>query len=734
MQWEKGFWLILAIFILLGIIYSVVTPVFEVPDEIWHFAYVRHVATERGLPVQDPESPGPWRQEGSQPPLYYILGALLTSWIDMGDFPRLARLNPHATGGHPEVAGNRNIVLHGPWEAFPWHGSVLAVHLLRLFSLGLAAITVWATYRLAEELFPAHKALALGAAALVAFNPQFLFIGAAVNNDNLVIALSSLSLLLLLRLFLDLVPPTPWRLAGLGVLLGAAALSKLSGLALLPLTVLVLAILAWRRRSWRFLLGAGALTFGTAGVVAGWWYVRNLALYGDPTGLNAMLAVAQRRPIPVTWGELQGLELSYWAVFGWFNVLAERPVYVFFQALDRLSLVGLAAFLWRHRRDTRMLAALALPVLWLALVLASLLRWISLTMGAQGRLLFPAAPSVGLLLALGLTNLVPKRWEKAPLGVATLVVLLIALICPFRYITPAYAPPPTLDYLPEEAIPNPVHIVYGGKVELMGYELRERKAWPGQALHITLYWRALVPMEENYSVYIHLRTPEGALLGQRDSYPGLGNYPTSLWRPGEVVKDTYDVLIKPDAPAPVVARIEVGLYTFADKALLPARDPQGRDIVPVIGRFKVRGEPQAFEVANPLSYSLGDEVTLMGYELAPKEVEAGGTIRLALYWQARREMGKDYVVFVHLVDEEGNLWSQADGEPCQGKCPTSFWDEGETIRDERDVPVPSEAPPGRYRLVIGMYEPGTGQRLPLRDERGTRLPGDGASLEGITVR
>ena len=69
---------LLAVFVLLGGLYAIVTPLFEVSDELWHYPMVKTLADGQGLPVQNPANPGPWRQEGSQPPLYYTLMAAAT--------------------------------------------------------------------------------------------------------------------------------------------------------------------------------------------------------------------------------------------------------------------------------------------------------------------------------------------------------------------------------------------------------------------------------------------------------------------------------------------------------------------------------------------------------------------------------------------------------------------------------------------------------------------------------
>ncbi len=129
--------------------------------------------------------------------------------------------------------------------------------------------------------------------------------------------------------------------------------------------------------------------------VAGWWYLRNWQIYGDPTGLNAMLDIAGRRPEPFTFhrlqSEFQGFRLSYWGVFGGFDVIAPQPIYGFYDLLVLAGVAGWAAWLVRRRGRWRSPAAERLLVLavWVLLVLVALIRWTAQTYASQGRLAFP---------------------------------------------------------------------------------------------------------------------------------------------------------------------------------------------------------------------------------------------------------------------------------------------------------------------------------------------------------
>ena len=136
---RAGLPVLLAVFVLLGAMYAIVTPLFEVSDELWHYPMVKTLADGQGLPVQNPANPGAWRQEGSQPPLYYALMALATSWIDTSDLNQVRWINPHADNGIITADGNNNIVIHTEREAWPWTGTVLAVRLIRLLSVLMGA-------------------------------------------------------------------------------------------------------------------------------------------------------------------------------------------------------------------------------------------------------------------------------------------------------------------------------------------------------------------------------------------------------------------------------------------------------------------------------------------------------------------------------------------------------------------------------------------------------------------
>ena len=94
---------------------------------------------------------------------------------------------------------------------------------------------------------------------------------------------------------------------------------------------------------------------------------------------------------------------------------------------------------------------------------------------------------------------------------------------------------------------------------------------------------------------------------------------------------------------------------------------------------------------------------------------------------------RDYTIFVHVLDGQGQLRSQADSPPMAGKYPTSVWDAGEVIEDIHTLSLPTDLPAGEYRIAIGLYDPETGERAQVVDDNGKKMGGF-VSLSDLVVR
>ncbi|MCL4395452.1 MAG: glycosyltransferase family 39 protein, partial [Chloroflexi bacterium] len=371
---------ILCAFLVLAIGYSVVVPLGEAPDEVSHWAYVQYLVEHHSLPTPQ----GAVLGESHQPPLYYLLGALTTFWIPQPAFEPIA--NPDFAFENAETP---NLLLHTRREEFPYQGVPLAWHLLRLLSVVMGAVTVWTTWRIAREFLPDEPQIALGAAAFVAFLPAFTFLSAVVNNDNLIVILSSLSVWQAVTL-----ARRPWsarRAALLGVLLGLDALTKLSGLVVWLFAAAVFALIAWRTRRWRQTAIYGATAFGVALAVAAPLAIYNWVHYGDPLAWSLVMAATPVRSSPITPDDwrvvLWGLFTSFWGRFG--GALHLRMADALYAVLGVVG--ALAAGGWVRWARARGRAALpsgmpavlaAFGAFWF-LMLAAFVRWTRAVLGTD---------------------------------------------------------------------------------------------------------------------------------------------------------------------------------------------------------------------------------------------------------------------------------------------------------------------------------------------------------------
>lgn len=402
---RTALWILLVGYLLLGGLYALYTPSWQVPDEPAHYNYIRALATERALPVIEPGdydqeylgrltalrfppdlSIAPLRYEDHQPPLYYLLAVPL-------------------------------FLLFG--------GALLP---LRLLSLFLGALLLAVVLRLTRDLFPDSPFLPLAAVAWVAFLPQHLAMAAGVNNDVLAELLLTLALWLAVRSDLR-----PWTM---GAVLGLCLLTKTTAYVALP--VLLLALWWPRPTSWRAGLARTGRALLAALILAGPWLVRNIAVYGwtDPLGLARHNAVVVGQPrteewlaqmgFPrLAWAFLRTTFQSFWGQFGWMGVPMHPPVYLALAGVSLLLLAGLVGWLLDRRRprlSANQRRGLALLALSAVLTFVSYL-WYNLTfVQHQGRYLFPAIAPMAVGFALALNWLADRAWGRTILGLGLMAL------------------------------------------------------------------------------------------------------------------------------------------------------------------------------------------------------------------------------------------------------------------------------------------------------------------------
>jgi hypothetical protein len=417
---------------------------------------------------------------------------------------------------------------------------------------------------------------------------------------------------------------------------------------------------------------------------------------------------------------------TFLASYGWGNVETYPWVYNAWAVGAALAIAGLSVAGVRRRpplpiRELLVLGIqVAVPVT-LALSLAVAYR----TMHITGRYHLLALPGVSVLLVGGWSALIPRAWQAPTWKAVSAGIVLVGWSIPLWTIAPAYAKPHP-QTAPAE-VPTAFH--FGEAIELVGYN-RPAPTRPGQEAQITLCWQAVAPIAQNYTVFLEIVGPDGQGYGRLATYPGRGNYATSLWAVRVPFCDRYAVPVGSTLPTPAVAEVSLSLLLTTDVngERLPVRDDAGNSLESraVSLPLKVAASSPAPELAQRVEYRFGDELILRGYAVTP--MPEAHSVRVALRWEALRDLATDYVIFVHLRDTPAHAYAQGDGPPRNGWYPTSLWQKGETVVDEHTFALPpGDAPP--LTLYVGVFRPDTGARLPASDAAGSPIPNGEVILE-----
>jgi hypothetical protein len=250
---------------------------------------------------------------------------------------------------------------------------------------------------------------------------------------------------------------------------------------------------------------------------------------------------------------------------------------------------------------------------------------------------------------------------------------------------------------------------------LEGYTVRPAVLRPGDAMYPSLRWRAA--RDDLAQCAPSLVLQQGETVLGRDAGSLFARYPAERWATGELLIETRELLVPP-----MLSLLELAL------------EVDGRTVP--VGEVAVAREALAWEVpasAKPACARLGDVAELAGYEWEPDAEESRqGT--LTLYWRASAgsPAAESYMVFTHLLSADGTLLAQHDGPPGEDEKPTDIWVPNEVIADRHRLSL-GEPYAGPVRLVVGMYELATMERLPAYDCAGQRLPGDAVPLAEFSM-
>jgi hypothetical protein len=322
----------------------------------------------------------------------------------------------------------------------------------------------------------------------------------------------------------------------------------------------------------------------------------------------------------------------------------------------------------------------------------------------------------------------PSSAPALPCPPAPLLTSLL-IIAAALWLKPLLRPVFTLDSPPGQALPaqHQTQINFAGGIQLIGYDLDKRAVRAGERVEVVLYWQTdAAPLKNNLQPFVHLDR-----LDTLTTVAGATNYtpgdpttetvlPTFHWDNTRYVRDEHEVTLPPDT-LPIAYAVRAGLIDpDRDGRLVRLAGQQEDTALLTIINVLPAQEPPPLAEKMQASFQAGSaRINLIGFELTSV---ARPQLDFKLAWQTDPPPGTDYTVFAQLLDLENKLVASFDRPPLDGAYPTSTWWPGQTIIDPRYIPLRG-TPPGEYRLIVGLYDPATQQRL---------LTGSGADFIELT--
>jgi hypothetical protein len=288
----------------------------------------------------------------------------------------------------------------------------------------------------------------------------------------------------------------------------------------------------------------------------------------------------------------------------------------------------------------------------------------------------------------------------------------------------------TVALSPEAFAPDvtPVGASLGGEIALAGYQVESQTLTPGEPLWITLYWEAESGAAEDYETFVQVLDSSGQAVAQVHRWTLDGVYRTRLWRADEWVPTRFRLDIPPDLP-PGPYTVIAGLYRVLANEPVGVVDEARNVVSPhvTLSGFKV-ALPTAIVTQPPPDQPItfGEAIALAGFDATLDD----NRLVLRADWQAIQRPAADHTLFVHVVDETGEIAAQLDTQPRGGAYPTGVWDAGEVVLDEYTIPLDA-LPAGDYRVYLGWYTLPGGERLDAR-VGGQSVPDDRVEVYRFT--
>ncbi|MEZ4514776.1 MAG: hypothetical protein R3C62_23125 [Chloroflexota bacterium] len=265
---------------------------------------------------------------------------------------------------------------------------------------------------------------------------------------------------------------------------------------------------------------------------------------------------------------------------------------------------------------------------------------------------------------------------------------------------------------------QPLNVVVPETAVIVGSQLG--RLTPGEPLDVVLWARA----ERPFAVQLRLISPDG-----------------QEWASSQTtLAADWDGTAAQTIALPIPADLPHGAYQVNFSLL----EPEGSDLLALyrnedfnpldrVGLGSVAVPVAASPAITPVNANFGNQITLLGYLLNDDFARGGEPLRLTLFWEGQRPPDDNYVVFVHLLDGAGQLVTNHDGVPVNGRYPTTAFRPGDVVADDHPLLLDGGLAAGSYWLTVGLYLPETGERLPVWGADGVELAGRVVELTAVEI-
>lgn len=255
----------------------------------------------------------------------------------------------------------------------------------------------------------------------------------------------------------------------------------------------------------------------------------------------------------------------------------------------------------------------------------------------------------------------------------------------------------------------PLFSPHVGSLALRAWFVSNEPIRPGDPIEVELLWQIRKPLEP---VEINFRFWNESGTEAVDSLTTLLNQEQTEGVIDRVVRTTH-IINSPRGSKDTIYLLEPEIFQNGER--IPWRFTNRM----FLGHVRVEDREHVYTLPADLvdtKVGFSNIAELAGYSVQLQDACVDNNINVSLYWRSGISQTQSFKVFVHLTDDKGEIVTQHDGIPVNGELPTDLWVEKEIIEDVHTLVLPSQLGPGSYKLIVGLYDSHTGERLALNGQ------------------